>query len=107
MGGFGHGPASAGEQDSVETSKRNARWGLWLFALYLFFYAGFMILNAFMPDIMDRRPVAGINLAISYGMVLIVSALVLALVYAWVCRNPADAQHIAGSTRGASGETKP
>jgi uncharacterized membrane protein (DUF485 family) len=31
--------------------------------------------------------VAGVNLAIVYGMGLIAAALVLALVYAWLCRT--------------------
>jgi uncharacterized membrane protein (DUF485 family) len=33
-----------------------------------------------------QRTVAGVNLAIWYGFALIVVALVLALIYGWLCR---------------------
>jgi uncharacterized membrane protein (DUF485 family) len=64
----------------------NARLGLILFCIYLVLYSGFVLLNAFSPNTMERTPVAGINLAILYGFGLIVSALVLALVYGWLCK---------------------
>ena len=38
---------------------------------------------------MDARPFAGVNVAVLSGLGLIAAALVLALVYAWVCRAPA------------------
>jgi hypothetical protein len=37
---------------------------------------------------MEARPLAGINLAVVYGMGLIVAAFLLALVYGWLCRLP-------------------
>jgi len=70
--------------------KRNARIGLVLFSIYLLLYGGFVLLNAFSPDTMSITPVAGINLAILYGFGLIVAALVLALLYGWLCRSPRD-----------------
>ena len=69
---------------------RNARIGLVFFCAYLLLYGGFVFLNAFSPDTMEMTPVAGINLAILYGFGLIVAALVLALVYGWLCRVPVD-----------------
>jgi uncharacterized membrane protein (DUF485 family) len=66
---------------------RNTRWGLVLFAVYLAFYSGFVLLAAFSPQTLARLPFAGVNLAIWYGFALIVVALVLALVYGWVCRS--------------------
>jgi uncharacterized membrane protein (DUF485 family) len=63
--------------------KRN---GLMLFALYVALYAGFMFLNAFAPERMKQPVLAGVNLAIIYGMGLIVAALVLALVYMQLCK---------------------
>jgi len=65
----------------------NARIGFILFAIYSTFYASFVLLNAFMPDIMETKPVAGINLAILYGFALIVVALVLSLVYGTMCQT--------------------
>jgi uncharacterized membrane protein (DUF485 family) len=70
---------------------RNTRPGLALFAVYLLFYGGFVLLAAFAPDALAVLPFAGVNLAIWYGFGLIVLALVLALVYGWVCRARDDA----------------
>lgn len=70
---------------------RHTRYGLVLFALYLAFYAGFVLLNAFAPRRMADPFLGGINLAIAYGMALIFGAFVLALFYAWLCRTPSRA----------------
>jgi uncharacterized membrane protein (DUF485 family) len=67
--------------------ERNARVGLRLFAVYLVLYAGFVLLAAFAPAVMERKPAAGVNLAVWYGFGLIVAALALALVYGWMCRE--------------------
>ena len=67
-------------------STRNVRLGLFLFCIYLLLYIGFVGLAAFAPQWMEVRPLAGVNLAIWYGFGLILAAIVLALVYGWVCR---------------------
>src|SRR6476469_8240749 len=72
-----------------ETVSRNARVGLWLFAVYLLLYGGFMALNAFFPQQMAAAPLGGVNLAVLYGLVLILSAFVLALVYVFLVRRRA------------------
>jgi uncharacterized membrane protein (DUF485 family) len=72
--------------DHPEISARNARYGLWLFAVYVVLYAGFMGLSAFEPQLMSKTPFGGVNLAIIYGFGLIVAALVLALIYMVLCR---------------------
>lgn len=56
---------------------------LGLFALYFVLYLGFMVLTAFGLDIMALTPFGGVNVAILYGLLLIVSALVVALFYMW------------------------
>jgi uncharacterized membrane protein (DUF485 family) len=63
------------------TIARNVRYGLVLFAVYLILYGGFIALAAFAPGRMKEAVVGGINLAVLYGMGLIVAAFVLALVY--------------------------
>ena len=65
--------------------RRNARLGFVLFFVYLAFYGGFVLLNAFRPDVMEMTPLAGVNLAIWYGLALIVVALALAFIYGWFC----------------------
>jgi len=71
------------------THQRNARYGLWLFAVYVVLYGGFIALTTFRHDLLARTPLAGVNLAILYGMALIVAALVLALIYTVLCRASA------------------
>ena len=75
---------------------RNARFGLVLLVFYLVLYGAFVLINAFWPTLMDFIPAAGVNLAVWYGLVLIASALVLAVIYSWLCRTqsvePGDKQ---------------
>ena len=76
------------EPDDPATSSRNARYGLVLFAVYLVLYGGFVLINAFAPEQMDRIVWSGLNLAVLYGFALIVAALLISLVYGWLCREP-------------------
>jgi uncharacterized membrane protein (DUF485 family) len=82
-------PAPATVDDHPEISAANARAGLVLFFIYLAFYAGFMGLAAFAPQAMGRPVLAGVNLAITYGMALIVGALVIAALYMAACSHNA------------------
>jgi uncharacterized membrane protein (DUF485 family) len=68
---------------------RNARIGMVLFGVYLLLYGGFVLINAFSPSTMELTPIEGVNLAILYGFGLIVAALLLALLYGWLCREDA------------------
>lgn len=77
--------AAAHHDDHPEVSAANARAGLVLFFIYLAAYAGFMGLSAFAPQAMGVPVLAGVNLAITYGMGLIVGALVVAAIYMWLC----------------------
>ena len=65
--------------------KSNAQLGVQLFLVYLLLYGGFVLINAFAPETMEMTPIAGINLAILYGFVLIIGALVMALIYGALC----------------------
>lgn len=80
-----HRPAPA-PYDDEGAQRRNARLGLVLFAAYLAMYGGFMALAAFSPQTMASTPFGGTNLAILYGMGLIVGAIALALLYMVLCR---------------------
>jgi uncharacterized membrane protein (DUF485 family) len=91
MPAFEHEPATPGAYDPKKAA-RNARYGAVLFLAYLLLYGGFVAINAFNPDAMDTVVLAGVNLAIVYGLGLIVSAFVLALVYVWLCRLPVPAR---------------
>ena len=83
-------PAHVHDDHHAPTVARNARIGLWLFAVYLLLYGGFMVLNAFYPRRMAQPVFAGVNLAVTYGLVLIVGAFVLALLYMFLVRARAQ-----------------
>jgi uncharacterized membrane protein (DUF485 family) len=76
--------------DHPELARRNARAGLWLFAVYLAAYGLFMGLAAFSPKTMAMATPLGPNLAIVYGFGLIFGAVVLALLYMLICKLNAD-----------------
>jgi uncharacterized membrane protein (DUF485 family) len=75
------------ETESESTIALNAKNAIYLFAVYVAFYAGFMYLSAFQPEVMAMRPFGGLNLALIFGMFLILLALVLALVYMRLCKT--------------------
>ncbi len=74
-------------------ASKNARIGILLFCVYSLFYLGFVLVNAFAPDLADWKPVAGLNLAIIWGFSLIALALILALIYGAVCSTDRESAH--------------
>lgn len=57
------------------------RLALVLFAIYSVLYLLFVLVNSFWPKAMERPVVAGLNLAVFYGLGLIFLAFGLALFY--------------------------
>jgi uncharacterized membrane protein (DUF485 family) len=96
VAGFDHhsSPPSV-DDETEEVAARNARRGMILFLIYLVVYVVYVGLNAFKPTVMDAVPLLGVNLAVLYGVGLIVLAMVLALVYAWLCRSTRNGQSTA------------
>jgi len=88
MAGLHPSPPPPAEVRDPVAERFNARLGLLLFAIYLAAYGAYVLINAFRPAVMDELVGAGVNLAVASGMGLIVGALVLALVYAALCRRP-------------------
>ena len=82
--------APADHDDHPEVSRQNTRNALILFAVYFVLYAGFMILAAVNPKAMGVIVFAGVNLAVIYGMALIVVAVLLAMIYMWLCSRVMD-----------------
>lgn len=81
-----HAPVDSEPEDEA-LRRRNTRLGYTLFALYFLTYAVFVGLNAFAPDVVARS-VGGITVAVWYGLGLIGLAMVLAVLYAWLCHAP-------------------
>lgn len=73
-----HGPSTDWGEDRAAEYK--TRLGLWMFIAYSIVYAGFVVINSVRPELMGRL-FGGLNLAIVYGMGLIVLALIMAFVY--------------------------
>jgi len=69
---------------------RYARYGIALFFIYFALYALFLVINTFRPQAMDWVPAFGVPLSVWYGFGLIIAALVLALVYCWLCRTSTE-----------------
>ena len=69
---------------------RNARIGMVLFLIYTALYSGFVLINTFNPALMERTPFAGVNLAIWYGMALIIGAFLMAVLYGLLCKNEGE-----------------
>ena len=61
------------------------RIGVQLFLLYALVYLIFVVINLVSPLMMENIVLFGMNLAVTYGIGLILFAIVLALVYSRLC----------------------
>jgi uncharacterized membrane protein (DUF485 family) len=68
----------------------NQKLGLALFAVYFAMYAGFIGITVYDYKLLSREVFAGINFAIAYGMTLIIAAIVLAVIYAFLAKDEAE-----------------
>ncbi len=81
--------------------RRKSGIGIRMTILYSIIYGGFVVLSVFQPTWMGARALLGLNLAVAYGLGLIVIAIIFALVYNHLCRVPATGA--ATRSRSASG----
>jgi hypothetical protein len=87
-----HQPAAKSGPDPAFSFKR--KLGARLFGVYGIIYAGFVAVNLIRPVFMEKIVLAGLNVAVVYGMGLIVFALLLALIYNRACgRREASPKH--------------
>jgi len=70
--------------------RRKSVIGVRMTILYSLIYGGFVALSVFQPTWMGAPAPFGLNLAIAYGLGLIVAAIVFAIVYNYLCRVPAS-----------------
>ena len=77
---------SAAADDAYE--RRKSIIGVRMTILYSVVYGGFVVLSVFQPTWMGARAPLGLNLAITYGLGLIITAILFALVYNHLCRVP-------------------
>ena len=64
----------------------NAGLGMGMFVLYLLLYLGFMGIAVYDYELFGIVSVGGVNVAILYGVGLIVAALILAMIYMLLCK---------------------
>ena len=84
-----HEPAN--NSDVVDNAAEyKASLGLKLFALYGAIYLGFILINVLKPELMKTEALFGVNLAIIYGFGLIILAVVMGLIYNYVCTKKED-----------------
>ena len=83
-----HEPATKVEKDA--TSDWKAKLGIKLFWLYCVIYMGFVGIAVFATESMKIPVLAGVNLAIIYGLALIIFAIILGLIYNHLCTKKED-----------------
>ncbi len=71
-------------------AKRKSSLGLKLFFIYALIYAGFVFIGLFRPEWMGVRIIFGLNLAIVYGFMLIIIAIVMGFFYHLACSKLED-----------------
>ena len=83
-----HGPAVELGEDHA--SELKAKLGLKLFFVYTVVYFGFIAINIIEPNLMEIIVLWGLNLAVVYGMGLIILAIVMGLIYNHICTGYED-----------------
>ncbi len=77
-----HGPATEWKQEKSQDYK--TKLGLIMFAMYVPIYLAFIFICVFSPRTMGIN-VGSLNVAILYGFLLIILAIIQALVYNYYC----------------------
>ncbi len=80
-----HGPAVELGVDLA--SKKKAKLGVWLFIAYTIVYAIFVAIGVLNYEAMGNIVLGNQNLAVVFGFGLIVLAIVMGLIYNWICTN--------------------
>lgn len=74
------------ETEDATEIRRHSRIGLTLFAAYATLYLIFLMFNAFAPGWMAATPIAGLNIALLTGIGLIITAVIFATLFGFLCR---------------------
>jgi uncharacterized membrane protein (DUF485 family) len=83
-----HEPATPAGKDRASEGKKKI--GIRMFIAYAIVYAGFVIINTWMPQLMGKTVLFGLNLAVTYGFGLILLAIVAGLIYNFICTKKED-----------------
>lgn len=92
---------STTEEKEIVTQQKS-KLGVKLFFVYLICYAGFVILGVFKYELLATTVFAGLNLAVVYGIGLIVFAVIMGIIYNYYCtKYEDDAEKADDLTKGA------
>jgi uncharacterized membrane protein (DUF485 family) len=78
-----HEPAAQMSKD--HSIQKKTKLGVILFIVYLVVYSGFVVIGTLWPRLLGVEFLAGQNLAVVYGMGLIILAAVMGLIYNYFC----------------------
>ncbi len=84
--------------------QRKSALGVRMTTLYSVVYIGFVGVSVFRPQWMGVRAIFGLNLAIAYGLGLILFAIILAVIYNYLCKVPVEHS---GKQQDADGQAFP
>ncbi|HMR17756.1 MAG TPA: DUF485 domain-containing protein [Sphingobacterium sp.] len=77
-------------EEKESLTQRKAGLGIRLFFVYLICYAGFVAIGVFQYELLAISVLGGVNLALAYGIGLIVFAVILGVVYNYYCSRYED-----------------
>lgn len=83
-----HEPAAQSGKDPASEFKK--RIGIRMFIAYGIVYAGFVLINTFIPRLMGLPVAFGLNLAVTYGFGLILLAIISGMIYNNICTKKED-----------------
>lgn len=69
---------------------QKTRLGVVMFLIYMVVYMGFVVIGTMFPEALGVKFIGGQNLAFLYGMGLIVLAIVMGLIYNFLCTRLED-----------------
>lgn len=78
------------KQEEDLASEKKAKLGILFFFIYLFLYAGFVAIGVLNYELLAYEVFRGLNLAIFYGFGLILFAILLGILYNFLCSRYED-----------------
>ena len=78
------------EQYEDVASRKKTKLGIRFFIIYSLFYAGFVLIGVFNYELLAVQIIEGVNLAVFYGIGLILFAVFLGVLYNYFCTKYED-----------------